>query len=106
MLDGEPCTVIGVMPPRFEWNIADLWVPAAMIRTDEPQSPRGFRAVPGTPEAWCHRPGGRSAAERHRRAAVGRASHRLSRGFRFEVIPVVDWVVREFRGVRIFSSAQ
>ena len=41
MLDGEPCTVIGVMPPRFEWNIADLWVPAAMIRTDEPQSPRG-----------------------------------------------------------------
>src|SRR5262245_32168862 len=39
MLDGEPRTVIGVMPPRFEWNIADLWVPAAIMRSDDPQSP-------------------------------------------------------------------
>jgi putative ABC transport system permease protein len=29
MLDGTAWTVIGVMPPRFEWNIADLWAPAA-----------------------------------------------------------------------------
>ena len=44
MLNGQPRTVIGVMPPRFEWNIADLWLPAAMSRSDDPQSARGTRA--------------------------------------------------------------
>src|SRR3954463_4351857 len=44
MLDGQPRTVIGVMPPRFEWNIADLWLPAEMSRADDPQSARGTRA--------------------------------------------------------------
>ena len=33
VLDGEPRTVVGVMPPRFEWNIADLWLPAALNRS-------------------------------------------------------------------------
>ena len=28
VLDGAARTVIGVMPPRFEWNVADLWLPA------------------------------------------------------------------------------
>jgi putative ABC transport system permease protein len=27
MLDGAPRTIIGVMPPRFTWHAADLWVP-------------------------------------------------------------------------------
>lgn len=99
MLDGEPRTVIGVMPPRFEWNVADLWVPAAMIRTDDPQSPRGFRAF------QAHLKPGVTAREAEtqlnvigtRRAAERPADYPA--GFRFEVIPVVDWVVREFRGV-------
>jgi putative ABC transport system permease protein len=25
-LDGEPCTIVGVMPPRFTWHAADLWI--------------------------------------------------------------------------------
>src|SRR4051794_14432644 len=32
-LDGEARTVIGVMPPRFEWNVADLWLPSALSRS-------------------------------------------------------------------------
>ena len=44
MLDGTAWTVIGVMPPRFEWNIADVWLPAAMNPTDDPRTARGNRA--------------------------------------------------------------
>ena len=44
VLDGTPWTVVGVMPPRFEWNIADLWLPAAINRSDDPRTPRGNRA--------------------------------------------------------------
>ena len=73
VLDGQPYTVIGVMPPRFEWNIADLWLPAAMQRGDDPQSPRGARAFqahlrPGVTaaeaEAQLNVIGARRAAER------------------------------------------
>jgi len=72
VLDGQPYTVIGVMPPRFEWNIADLWLPAAMQRSDDPQTPRGTRAFqahlrPGVTaaeaEAQLNVVGARRAAE-------------------------------------------
>src|SRR5262249_39938659 len=95
----DPRTVIGVMPPRFEWNIADLWVPAAITRTDDPQSPRGFRAFqahlrPGVPareaEAQLDVVGARRAAER---------PSDYPAGLRFEVTSVIYWVVRDFRGV-------
>ena len=98
VLDGQPYTVIGVMPPRFEWNIADLWLPAAMQRSDDPQTPRGMRAFqahlrPGVTaaeaEAQLNVVGARRAAER---------PNDYPQGFRFGIIPVVDWVVREFRG--------
>ena len=98
VLDGQPYTVIGVMPPRFEWNVADLWLPAAMERRDDPQTPRGMRAFqahlrPGVTaaqaEAQLNVVGARRAAER---------PNDYPRGFRFGIIPVVDWVVREFRG--------
>ena len=98
VLDGQPYTVIGVMPPRFEWNIADLWLPAAMQRSDDPQTPRGTRAFqahlrPGVTaaeaEAQLNVVGSRRAAER---------PNDYPPGFRFGIIPVVDWVVREFRG--------
>jgi putative ABC transport system permease protein len=98
VLDGQPYTVIGVMPPRFEWNIADLWLPAAMQRSDDPQTPRGARAFqahlrPGVTaaeaEAQLNVVGARRAAER---------PNEYPAGFRFGIIPVVDWVVREFRG--------
>lgn len=99
MLSGQPRTVIGVMPPRFEWNIADLWVPAEITRSDDPQSPRGFRAFqahlrPGvTPEA----------AEAQLNVIAARRAAQHPNDYpphsRFQVITVIDWVVREFRGV-------
>jgi putative ABC transport system permease protein len=86
------------MPPRFEWNVADLWLPATMERGDDPQTPRGTRAFqahlrPGVTaaeaEAQLNVIGARRAAER---------PNDYPPGFRFGIIPVVDWVVREFRG--------
>jgi predicted permease len=99
MLDGAAWTVIGVMPPRFEWNIADLWLPAALNRSDDPRSSRGYRAFqahlrpgvsPREAEAQLNVIGARRAKEHP-------ADYPPQ--FRFEVIKVVDWVVRDFRAV-------
>jgi putative ABC transport system permease protein len=98
VLDGQAYTVIGVMPPRFEWNIADLWLPAAMQRGDDPETPRGTRAF------QAHLRPGVTAAEAEAQLNVVGARRAAARpddyppGFRFGIIPVVDWVVRGFRG--------
>ncbi|HXW08109.1 MAG TPA: ABC transporter permease [Vicinamibacterales bacterium] len=99
MLDGEAFTVIGVMPPRFEWNIADLWLPDALERSDDPKSSRGFRAF------QAHLRPGVTPSEAEAQLEVV-AARRASEhpddyppNFRFQVITVIDWVVREFRGV-------
>ena len=98
-INGEARTVIGVMPPRFEWNIADLWLPAAMNRADDPASPRGFRAF------QAHlRPGVTPQEAEAQLNVIGKRRAALypkdyPDGFRFEVIAVVDWVVRDFRAV-------
>jgi putative ABC transport system permease protein len=99
VLDGTPWTVVGVMPPRFEWNIADLWLPAALNRTDDPRTTRGNRAFqahlrPGVSvkeaEAQMNVIGARRARE---------YPDQYPPQFRFQVIKVVDWVVRDFRAV-------
>lgn len=99
MLNGEPRTVIGVMPPRFEWNIADLWLPSALSRSDDPQTARGTRAF------QAHLRPGVSAEEAEAQLDVV-ASRRAAEHpkeypphFRMGVITVINWVVREFRGV-------
>ncbi len=99
MLDGTAWTVIGIMPPRFEWNIADLWLPAALNPADDPRTPRGTRAFqahlrpgvsPREAEAQLNVIGGRRA-----QAYPDQYPPR----YRFQVIKVVDWVVRDFRAV-------
>jgi putative ABC transport system permease protein len=99
VLDGTPWTVIGVMPPRFEWNIADLWLPAAINRSDDPRTPRGNRAFqahlrpgvsPKEAEAQLNVIGARRAREH---------PNEYPPQYRFQVIKVVDWVVRDFRAV-------
>jgi putative ABC transport system permease protein len=99
VLNGEPWTVVGVMPPRFEWNIADLWLPAALERSTDPRTPRGFRAfqahlrpgvTPKEAEAQLNVVAARRAAEH---------PNDYPPNYRFEVIKVIDWVVRDFRGV-------
>jgi predicted permease len=46
LLDGEPRTVIGVMPPRFTWHAADVWLPKAIERAAAAARtvPRNFQA--------------------------------------------------------------
>jgi putative ABC transport system permease protein len=99
VLDGTPWTVIGVMPPRFEWNIADLWLPAAISRSDDPRTRRGNRAFqahlrpgvsPKEAEAQLNVIGARRAREH---------PNEYPPQYRFQVIKVVDWVVRDFRAV-------
>jgi putative ABC transport system permease protein len=99
VLDDGARTIIGVMPPRFEWNIADLWLPAEFRRGDDPRTPRGSRAfqahlrpgvTPAEAEAQLNVVGAR-------RAKAYPADHPPNS--RFQVITVIDWVVREFRGV-------
>ena len=86
VLDGQPYTVIGVMPPRFEWNIADLWLPAAMQRSDDPQTRAGARAFQPTSAPVSRRRGG-SAVERGQARARRRAAERLPARLRFGIIP-------------------
>src|SRR5207237_9733855 len=40
VLDGPAWAVLGVMPPRLEWNIADLWLAAAINRGDHARTHR------------------------------------------------------------------
>ena len=99
VLNDEPRTVIGVMPPRFEWNIADLWIPSALNRGDDPASVRGTRAF------QAHLRPGISIAQAEaqlnviatRRAAEHPNDYPAQS--RMVLITVINWVVREFRGV-------
>jgi putative ABC transport system permease protein len=99
VLNGEARIIIGVMPPRFEWNIADLWIPSALNRSDDPQSVRGRRAF------QAHlRPGisvEQAEAQLKVIAARRAAEHPddYPPGSRLALITVINWVVREFRGV-------
>jgi predicted permease len=98
VLNGEPRTLIGVMPPRFEWHVADLWIPGPLSRTD-PAADRTFRWFqarlrPGVTvdeaEAQVNVIAARRATERPRE--YPERSH-------VQVITVIDWVVGRFRGV-------
>ena len=99
MLSGQPRTVIGVMPPRFEWNVADLWVPAEITRADDPKSPQGFRAF----QAHLRPDVTAAEAEAQLNVVAARRAAEHPNDYpphsRFQVITVIDWVVREFRGV-------
>ena len=45
VLNGTPRTLVGIMPPRFGWYDADLWIP----KTPHPGTSTGFA---GLPERW------------------------------------------------------
>src|SRR5271154_1271805 len=42
LLDDQPTTVIGVMPPRFAWWNADVWIPVALERVTGSMYDRTF----------------------------------------------------------------
>ena len=97
-LDSEPLTIVGIMPPRFEWNVADLWVPSALSRSGPPssQSARWFQALlkPGVTVAQAE---AQMTAIGQRRAAL--FPDQYPKQTRIQVITVIDWVVGRFRPV-------
>jgi putative ABC transport system permease protein len=98
MLNGQARTVVGIMPPRFEWNVGDLWAPLDLDRA-APASVRNAR--------WFQarlKPGVSVAAAQaqmdvvtRRRAALHPDEYPTQ--FHVQVITVIDWVVGRFRGV-------
>jgi predicted permease len=97
-LDGEPRTVVGIMPPRFEWNVGDLWAPSALSRSDPktPRTERWFQALlkPGVTVAQAE---AQMTAIGKRRAAL--FPDEYPKETRIQVVTVIDWVVGRFRPV-------
>jgi predicted permease len=97
-LNGQPRTVVGIMPPRFEWNVGDLWVPSALSRSDprNPQTERWFQALlkPGVTVAQAE---AQMTAIGKRRAALFPDDY--PKQTRIQVVTVIDWVVGRFRPV-------
>jgi putative ABC transport system permease protein len=97
LFDGEPCTVIGIMPPRFEWHVGDFWVPTPITRgSKDPINARWFQAR--------LRPGVTVEAAEAEMNAIARRRAALfpleyPKQARIEVITVIDWVVGRFRRV-------
>jgi putative ABC transport system permease protein len=97
VLDGDPWTIVGVMPPRFTWHVADVWVPARIERARSGPDPgRWFQArlKPGISAEQAE-------AELQVIAARRAREHpdQYPPRFRIQVITVIDWVVGRFRGV-------
>jgi predicted permease len=98
VLNAAPYTVIGVMPPRFTWHVADAWVPRTLERGATGAAPdqRWFQAHlrPGTSE---------EQAEAELQVIAERRAREhpqdYPKRFRIDVITVIDWVVGRFRGV-------
>jgi putative ABC transport system permease protein len=91
-------TVIGVMPPRFTWNVADVWVPDPADRRDPDGMKKGF---------WLQgrlKKGISAAQAETELNVIGRRlaqlyPDRYPKRFTISVISVIDWVVGRFRAV-------
>jgi predicted permease len=98
VLDDLPRTVVGVMPPRFEWNVADAWVTERLERgaSDAASTSRWFQArlKPGVTLAQAEAELGLIAARRAREHP-----EQYPKQFRIQVLPVIDWVVGRYRTV-------
>src|SRR6266542_374641 len=95
LLNGEPRTVIGVMPPRFTWHAADLWLPKPVTPgpADAQNPVRNFQArlKPGisTREAEAQV---NLIAARRAREHPGDYPER----FRMQVVNVIEFTVGGF----------
>lgn len=97
-LDGQRRTIVGVMPPRFTWHVADVWIPRTVKRGDADAETRQF---------WFQARLKRGitieqAAAQLDVIASRRVAHHPAdypKQFRMSVVTVIDWVVGRFRGV-------
>lgn len=99
IFDGQPRTIVGVMPPRFTWHTADAWIPGPLRRSHDGSSTRdGYwfqaRLKRGVSVAQAEAEMNVIAA---RRARLHRDQY--PEKFRIWVPTVIDWVVGRFRGV-------
>jgi len=98
LLDGTPRTIVGVMPPRFTWHAADLWIPGPIDTTaaDARTAPRNFQArlAPGV---------GLEEAEAQLKVIAQRRAQEnpaeYPSNFHVAVVNVIEQVVGDFRGV-------
>jgi putative ABC transport system permease protein len=96
-LDNQSCTIIGIMPPRFEWHTGDLWIPSPIDRSSTaPTNSRWF-------QARLRRGVSVEAAEAELNAIAGRRAKLFPLEYpkhsSIQVITVIDWVVGRFRRV-------
>jgi putative ABC transport system permease protein len=97
-LNDTPLTVIGVMPPRFTWNVADVWVPDPADRRDADGMNKGF---------WLQGRLKKGISLAQAEAELNVIGHRLAqlypdrypKRFTISIIRVIDWVVGRFRAV-------
>jgi predicted permease len=95
-LNGEPRTIVGIMPPRFEWHVGDFWIPSAISR-GMPNADRTSR--------WFQARLRRGVTIEQAEAQVNLIARRRAVEFprdhpehtRVQVITVIDWVVGRFR---------
>lgn len=98
VLDGTPRTIVGVMPPRFTWHAADLWLPRRPdpVESRDPGTFMNFQARlrPGATLAQAEAQVATAAAQRAREYPRD-----FPANFRMRVTYVIDDVVGSFRQV-------
>ena len=98
VLNGKPRTLVGIMPPRFTWWAADLWIPAPLDRSD-PEASRRYFAI------HAHLKPGVTMQQAEADLAV--IAHRLERvypkdypkKFSIQIETLADSVVGQFKTV-------
>ncbi len=97
-LDGTPRTIVGVMPPRFTWHAADVWIPGAIDRSapDALTAPRNFQArlKPGATLQQAEAQLNVIAARRARTYPDDYPDN-----FQIRIVNVIEQVVGDFQGV-------
>jgi putative ABC transport system permease protein len=97
-INGEPRTIVGVMPPRFTWHAADLWIPQRRepIESRDPATSMNFQARlrPGVTLALAEAQVTTAAARRQREFPKD-----FPPDYRVRVAYVIDDVVGSFRRV-------
>lgn len=99
-LDHQSFAVIGVMPPRFTWNSADLYLPLAMVPDPKRPIPTMARIRSGLRL---------EAASAELQAMTERFAKRnptvYPKVFRFRVQPLNDWLLGKFQGTLLILLA-
>ena len=99
-LDHQPYTVIGVLPPRFTWNDAEVYVPLAMIPDANHPIPTMARIKPGLKL---------EAASAELQAMTSRFEPRIPgvypKEFHFHVQLLNDWLLGKFQGTLLILLA-